>query len=281
MASVVLDSPFPLVDFDPWATAGRREPPAAGDTHLPAVGELPPRSSSPGGRAGVAGEAPARRAGDGSAFDSLGDPHTVHVDEATLIQRLLSDWGGFTAQSEVAAAARALRRGDPAPLLRLAAEPLVTFPPRAAGTLLRRAQRRPLLQRPAASSGTRGRPSRSAGGSSRPPARSLDPRQFAPFSLDGWVSPAPLGAWLPDPCIGWPSPTHERERPVPDGATRPRRPRARPHRRVRHLPAAGGSPEPCARSFPNNRLIDIGSPGTSRSSASTPNAPSDLSSGSS
>jgi hypothetical protein len=49
--------------------------------------------------------------------------------------------------------------------------------------------------------------------------QTLDPRQFAPFSVDGWVSPAPLGAFLPDPCIGWPAPTHERERPVPDGAT--------------------------------------------------------------
>ena len=72
------------------------------------------------------------------------------------------------------------------------------------------------------------------------------------------MSPAPLGAWLPDPCIGWPSPSHERERPVPDGAT------------------AGGVPAlvltaeydiflprriagAVRKVFPNNRLIDIGS----------------------
>ncbi len=98
MASVVLDSPFPLVDFDP--------------------------------------------------FDSLGNAHTVHVDEATLIARLLGEWGGYTAQSEVAAAARALRRGDRAPLLRLAAEPLVTFPPDPPEIFSVGLNRRPLLQRP-------------------------------------------------------------------------------------------------------------------------------------
>src|SRR3954471_1604935 len=129
MASVVLDSPFPLVDYDPWATEVAANLPVL-------VTRICRRSEScrrdhPHPAAELAWLAQRLRAApvDGSAFDSLGDPHAVHVDEATLIQRLLGDWGGFTAQSELAAAARALRRGDPAPLVRLAAEPLVTFPP--------------------------------------------------------------------------------------------------------------------------------------------------------
>ena len=152
MASVVLDSPFPLVDFDPWWTQVAR--------NLPRLVTRICRRSENCRRdhrhpaAELAWLARRLRAApvDGSAFDSLGNAHTVHVDEATLIERLLGEWGGYTAQSEVAAAARALRRGDRAPLLRLAAEPLVVLPARASRAsrdLLRRPQCSPLLQRPA------------------------------------------------------------------------------------------------------------------------------------
>jgi pimeloyl-ACP methyl ester carboxylesterase len=259
MGSVVLDSPFPLVDLDPWVTDVAR--------NLPVLVTRICRRSQNCRRdhrhpaAELAWLAKRLRAApvDGSAFDSLGDPHAVHVDEATLIQRLLGDWGGFTAQSEVAAAARALRRGDPAPLLRLAAEPLVTFPAEApeifsAGlNLARYCSDQPFQWDPGASLLERQAQFEAA-------RRSLHRRRFAPFSIDGWVAPAPLGAWLPDPCIGWPSPTHERERPVPDGAT------------------AGGVPAlvltaeydiflprriagDVRKVFPSNRLIDIGSSG--------------------
>jgi TAP-like protein len=157
----------------------------------------------------------------------------------------------------VAAAARALRRGDPAPLLRLAAEPLVTFPPdppevfSAGLNQARFCADLPSQWDPRASLEERQRQFEAARGS-------LRRRQFAPFSLDGWVSPAPLGAWLPDPCIGWPSPSHERERPVPDGAT------------ARGVPALVLTAEydiflprrvagAVRKVFPDNRLIDIGS----------------------
>jgi pimeloyl-ACP methyl ester carboxylesterase len=259
IASVVLDSPFPLVDYDPWATEVAR--------NLPRIVTRICRRSVNCRRehrhpaAELAWLAKRLRAApvDGSAFDSLGNPHTVHVDEATLIQRLLGDWGGFTAQSEVAAAARALRRGDPAPLLRLAAEPLLAFPPErpelfSAGlNAARFCSDQPFQWDPRASLEERQRQFEAA-------RRSLGRRQFAPFSLDGWVSPAPLGAWLPDPCIGWPSPTHERERPVPDGAT------------ARDVPALILTAEydiflhrriagAVRKIFPSNRLIDIGSSG--------------------
>jgi pimeloyl-ACP methyl ester carboxylesterase len=257
MASVVLDSPFPLVDWDPWATQVAR--------NLPRLVTRICRRSENCRRdhrhpaAELAWLAKRLRAApiDGSAFDSLGDPHTVHVDEATLIQRLLSDWGGYTAQSEVAAAARALRRGDRAPLLRLAAEPLLTVPPEPAEIFsaglnaARFCTDQPFQWDPMASLGLRRRQFEAA-------RESLRRGQFAPFSLDGWVSPAPLGAWLPDPCIGWPSPSHERERPVPDGAT------------ARGVPALVLTAEydiflprrvagAVRKVFPNHRLIDVGS----------------------
>ena len=158
MGSVVLDSPFPLVDFDPWATQVAR--------NLPRLVTRICRRSENCRRdhrhpaAELAWLAKRLRAApvDGSAFDSLGNPHTVHVDEAMLIQRLLGDWGGFTAQSEVAAAARALRRGDRAPLLRLAAEPLVTFPPEPPEIFSAGLNVSPLLQRPALPVGPEGVP---------------------------------------------------------------------------------------------------------------------------
>jgi pimeloyl-ACP methyl ester carboxylesterase len=129
LGSVVLDAPFPLVDFDPWVTEVARQLPVL-------VARICRRSENcrrdhrrPA--AELAWLAKRLRAApvDGTASDSRGDPHTVHVDEATLIQALLGEWGGYTGQSEVAAAARAMRHGDRAPLLRLAAETLVSFPP--------------------------------------------------------------------------------------------------------------------------------------------------------
>jgi alpha/beta hydrolase fold len=193
MASAVLDSPFPLVDWDPWATEVASNLPVL-------VTRICRRSENcrrdhPHPTAELAWLAKRLRAApvDGSAFDSLGDSHTVHVDEATLIQRLLGDWGGFTGQSEVAAAARALRRGDRVPLLRLAAVPLLTFPSEpveiySAGLdVARFCSDQPFQWDPNASLDERQRQFEAA-------RAALDPRQFAPFSIDGWVSPAPLGA---------------------------------------------------------------------------------------
>jgi pimeloyl-ACP methyl ester carboxylesterase len=258
MASAVLDSPFPLVDFDPWYTEVAE--------NVPEIVERVCRRSENCRRdhrhpaAELAWLAKRLRAApvDGTAFDSLGDAHAVHVDEAKLISVVLGDFGGFTAQSELAAASRALRRGDPAPLLRLAAETEIGFPPEppelfSAGLNSARFCTDQRFQwDPFASFDERRRQFEAA-------RADLDPRQFAPFSVDGWVSPAPLGAF-PDPCIGWPAPTHERERPVPDGAT------------------AGGVPaliltaeydiflprsiaEDAGEVFPRNRLIDIASSG--------------------
>ena len=53
----------------------------------------------------------------------------VHVDESELVQLLLMDFGGSRRRAKSRAAARALRAGDAVPLLRLAAETRVSFPP--------------------------------------------------------------------------------------------------------------------------------------------------------
>jgi pimeloyl-ACP methyl ester carboxylesterase len=58
---------------------------------------------------------------DGIGSDASGTKHRLHVDEGTLV-RIATAWDIFnTNDGELAAAAAALRRGDPAPLLRLAA----------------------------------------------------------------------------------------------------------------------------------------------------------------
>ncbi|HMG99032.1 MAG TPA: alpha/beta hydrolase, partial [Gaiellales bacterium] len=60
---------------------------------------------------------------EGDAYDAGGQLQHVVLDEATLIGNVLfnSD-GGYLYQGEIAAAAASLRAGDPAPLLRIAAQ---------------------------------------------------------------------------------------------------------------------------------------------------------------
>jgi pimeloyl-ACP methyl ester carboxylesterase len=255
LGTVVLDSPFSLVDFDPWATDVARNIPTLVNTICRRSDNC--RRDHPRASEDLAWLAKRLRMApvDGTAFDSLGDPHTLHVDEAMLVRLMLGDFGGFTAQSEVAAAARALRRGDPAPLLRLAAETFLTFPPPppemfSAGLLSARFCTDQLFQwDPLASFDERRRQFDAA-------RSMLDPRQFAPFSVDGWAAPAPLGSFQPDPCIGWPAPTHDRERPIPDDAKHVRAPALILAAEYDiFLPRA--IVEDVREIFPNSRLIDV------------------------
>jgi pimeloyl-ACP methyl ester carboxylesterase len=62
---------------------------------------------------------------DGIGYDANGVPHTVHVDESTILDILSAPEPAdppFLNQGELTAASRALRGGDTVPLLRLAAE---------------------------------------------------------------------------------------------------------------------------------------------------------------
>ena len=58
----------------------------------------------------------------GTALDADAQPHDVVVDEARVIDLLGDTSAGSLDASEISAAARALERGDRAPLLRMAAE---------------------------------------------------------------------------------------------------------------------------------------------------------------
>ena len=59
----------------------------------------------------------------GNAYDAGGQLHHVVLDETKLISNVLENSdGGYLYQGEIAAAAASLRAGDPAPLLRIAAQ---------------------------------------------------------------------------------------------------------------------------------------------------------------
>jgi pimeloyl-ACP methyl ester carboxylesterase len=220
LRAVVLDSPGSPTDFDPWyATSavaiGR-------GVRLVCARSAACSADHPDGAADLAWLARRlrERPVDGTGRDAAGDAHTLHVTESFLAAHIGANAdGGFVAASELPAAADALRHGDPAPLLRLAAD--------SDGSPFEDA----------------GDPTRfSAGGSAArvctdnvfqwdrnaPPARrraqwvaardALPRDRFAPFSVEAW---AVTDNFNPDPCIAWPAPDRRLEPPVPPGASFP------------------------------------------------------------
>jgi pimeloyl-ACP methyl ester carboxylesterase len=160
---------------------------------------------------------------EGTGFDAVGERHEVRLTEGALLWRILvSDAGGYAAVSEVAAAARSLRHGDPVPLLRLAAEGdgsilIDEGEPRefsAGHNQARFCADAPMPWDKAASGPERLRQWREA-------RDALDEDAFAPYSLDAWLSPAPIGPLGPDLCISWPAPDRDVQPPVPAGAAFP------------------------------------------------------------
>jgi pimeloyl-ACP methyl ester carboxylesterase len=141
---------------------------------------------------------------EGVGFDALGERREVRLTEGTLLWRILtSDAGFYVAASEVAAAADALRHGDPVPLLRLAAEgdgPLIVDEGEPREFSLGHNNARfctdaPMPWDKAASGPERLRQWRAA-------RDALSADAFAPYSVDAWLSPAPIGPLGPDLCIG-------------------------------------------------------------------------------
>ena len=60
---------------------------------------------------------------EGDAYDALGNPRHVRVDEEVLLNSMIDNpSGNFVSSGEILAAGAALRRGDPLPLVRLAAD---------------------------------------------------------------------------------------------------------------------------------------------------------------
>jgi pimeloyl-ACP methyl ester carboxylesterase len=154
----------------------------------------------------------------GVGRDATGAKHHLTVTEARLARMLQSDAGGFVVQGEIPAAWSALRHGDSAPLLRLAAEndssifesdgsPAETFS--VGDNIARYCTDQTFQWDKSASEADRRTQFAAARAALRPDA-------FAPFSVNAWVQPPPFGL-LPDPCIGWPAPTHALEAPVPAG----------------------------------------------------------------
>ncbi|MGZ4394035.1 MAG: alpha/beta fold hydrolase [Gaiellaceae bacterium] len=152
---------------------------------------------------------------DGIGYDADGVPHALHVDESTIFDMLSADTFAdppFLNQGELTAAAQALRHGDTAPLLRLAAEspegtdsgdPTGFF---SAGALVATycADGRFVFDANASEATRRAQLEAAFAG--------LPPDAFAPFSGAAWwaanerVAAGLLGGWAPDLCVAWPAP---------------------------------------------------------------------------
>ena len=221
LRSVVLDSPVAATGFDPWWTS-RATASARVVTRLCRRSRTCRRDHPrPGADLAWLARRLQRQPVDGTAPDALGDAHDLHVDEATLAKLAQLDTGGFSAQTELAAAAGSLRRGDALPLLRLAAEGDRPFRDTAGGpdrsvfssglNAARPCTDRRFPWNPAAPFRVRLRQYETA-------RAALSPRRFAPFSVAAWTASPPQGQ-QPDPCIRWPAPNHRVEPGIPAGAT--------------------------------------------------------------
>jgi pimeloyl-ACP methyl ester carboxylesterase len=223
LRSVVLDSPVVLSAEDPWFTIGVAQ-------EVRVVARVCRRSAScsavnhdPAGDVRWLARRLRRHPFRGVGRDADGVLHRVRVTESRLVHMLGNDAGGFVTSSEIPAAAYALRHGDRAPLLRLAAEndfPLFHGDPGDAkqfslGDNVARFCTDAKFQWDKHASLTRRRAQFDRA------RRALNPNRFAPFSVDGWVFPASLGGAAPDPCIGWPAPTHQPAPTVPSGTVVP------------------------------------------------------------
>lgn len=156
---------------------------------------------------------------EGTGYDADGTPHQVRLGEAELAYNLLFDTSGpQRTLAELPAAARALRRGDPVPLLRLAAEtdgspvgaPVDDGDPAEFSTASLNAAF--CAQWPFGWDKSAPRAQRLTQFAA---ARAALPRDFfAPFSIDAATAP------LPDQCLEWPAPA--RTNPIlPPGSSYP------------------------------------------------------------
>lgn len=222
LRSVVLDSPVYLPAEDPFATLGAKQ-----------VARVVVLVCSRSRSCASANPHPARALRwllhrlhqapiSGTGRDVNGRAHHLRVTEGRVAMLLWNDAGAYLNQSEIVAAAQALRHGDRAPLLRLAAENDTPFfhddpsDPKIfslADNSARFCTDQTFAWDKQASESER----RTQFNQAR---SELDPSRFAPFSVSGWLVPPPLGV-IPDPCIVWPAPTHNPEPPIPAGTVVP------------------------------------------------------------
>jgi pimeloyl-ACP methyl ester carboxylesterase len=196
-----------------------------------------------------------RRPLTGTGYDADGAPHQVRLGEAELAYRLLFDKSGpQRTLAELPAAARALRAGDPVPLLRLAAEndyPLPGAPndqgdPTEWSAASYNAAFCPQWPLGWDISGTRERRLTQFRA-----ARAALPRDFfAPFSIDAALTPFP-----DEQCLSWPAPA--RTNPIlPPGARYPDIPVLTVHGDLNTDATVTGGARVAAR-FPNGRFVAI------------------------
>jgi pimeloyl-ACP methyl ester carboxylesterase len=217
LRSAVLDSPFSIPGFEPFALT-------VPDAAQRAVSLICARSESCSeeradamGSVAWLAERLREEPLDGVGYDAQGNPRQVHVTEGFLLWWLLwTDLGGFVSLSEIGAAADALRDGDEVPLLRLAAEHKGRIFPNegspmgfsVGANLARFCTDAPLPWDKAAPIPTRRDQWADA-------VDDLPDDSISPFSLEGWLAPFPTGIFGPDPCIVWPAPQHEVTPPIP------------------------------------------------------------------
>jgi pimeloyl-ACP methyl ester carboxylesterase len=193
---------------------------------------------------------------DGIGVDDLGNRHHVHLTEGYLIWRILLTGEPFIGDSEVAAAAVALRHGDTRPLLRLAAEndhPISLGGPdpsvfSAGANDARSCTDMPWQWNDRAPESVR-RSQFAAW------VHNLPADAYAPFSVMGWLVPYPVGIGSTE-CIRWPAPTHRRAKAVPAGATFPDIPALVLSGSV-DLTVPSEDARSVAREFPNSVFVSI------------------------
>ena len=234
--AVVLDAAFAVDGFDPWGRATTDAIRAAWTPAVRALAHCP--SDRPARRPPAArGRALERTPLTGRARDADGTRHRVRLDGAAFAQLVNDASYGYAIYRDLLAAGRAYDAGDPAPLLRLAAEDLTVDRRGAGAQLLRGRVRRGRLPRlpddlePGVERRRRAAPSCAA-------ARAqLAPDAFAPFPADLWLRLALRApARLRLPASGRRPPTPDP--PAPARRRLPGGPRARAQRRPRRDHAA-------------------------------------------
>lgn len=208
LRTAILDSPAGIAGNDPWfrgqvvnlvkrvALVCQRSASCANDNPTP--------------EADIAWLAAALRRSpvDGDGYDADGDLHHLHVTEASLDQYILwNDAGDRVAIGEIAAAAESLGKGDNTPLLRLAAE--ADFPaffdngdPSGFSAAVGQAATCTDLQFQWDKNATPAQRQTQYNSA----FAALPSQAFFPFSKQGWA----IQPFEPDPCIGWPAPTHRK-----------------------------------------------------------------------
>ena len=214
--AVVLDGAFAVDGFDAWGRATTDALRAAWTAVCARSAGCPTRD--PVGEIGRLTERLERAPLTGRARDADGKRHRVRVDGAAFAQ-LVNDAGyGYAIYRDLLAAGRAYAAGDPAPLLRLAAEDLTSTDAGPVATYSEGAYAAvachdyPAIWDPASGVARRRAELRAARGL-------LAPDAFAPFPSRVWLASL-YEHQLVYGCLEWPAPATP-DPPAPPGAAYP------------------------------------------------------------